>query len=205
MSLPLIIALIMCFSLGLFFSASLKAADGDAIDLPPPKTTGGLPLQEALTKRKSFRDMRPESLSLQQVSDVLWSAFGTNREGDKNKRTIPTSHGNNEMAVYAVIASGVYLYDAPNNKLVKVLDGDHSSDFRGAPLTLLYAGPTNGPVGGFHVGSAYQNVGLYCASEGLANLVTTSGVAALKDSLKPDNDWKVLAVHSIGYPGGKDF
>jgi hypothetical protein len=158
---------------------------------------------EALSKRKSYREFRPDSLTLQQLSDILWSAFGVTRPD--GKRTIPTSHGNNELAIYAVISSGVYLYDAPNNKLVKVLDGDRSSLYRGAPLTLLYAGPTNGLVGGFHVGSAYQNVGLYCASAGLANLITTSGVAALKDELKPENDWSVLSVHSIGFPSGKDF
>jgi hypothetical protein len=60
-------------------------------------------------------------------------------------------------------------------------------------------------VGGFHVGSSYQNVALYCAANDLANLVTVSGVAALKDELKPDNDWMILAVQSIGYPSGKGF
>jgi hypothetical protein len=195
------------FSLAVLFSLNFNspalAAVGEAINLPEPIKTGGLPLMEALTKRKSFRQVRPETLSLQQISDILWAAFGVNRPD--GKRTIPTSHGNNELAVYAVIASGVYLYDSPNNKLVKVLDGDRSSTFRGAPLTLLYAGPTNGLVGGFHVGSAYQNVALYCASNGLANVVTTSGVAALKDKLIPENDWAVLITQSIGYPSGQDF
>ncbi|MDR2387796.1 MAG: SagB/ThcOx family dehydrogenase, partial [Deltaproteobacteria bacterium] len=85
------------------------------------------------------------------------------------------------------------------------LEGDHSSAFRGAPLTLLYAGPGNGLVGGFHVGSAYQNVALYCASIGLANVVTTSGVAALKNKLIPINEWIILIVQSIGFPSGQDF
>jgi hypothetical protein len=173
------------------------------INLPEPTKTGGLPIMESLAKRKSFRNVRPEALSVQQISDILWAAFGVNRPD--GKRTIPTSHGNNELAVYAVLASGVYLYDAPNNKLIKVLNGDRSGDFRGAPLTLLFASTANGPVGGFHVGSAYQNVGLYCAANQLANVVTTTGVAALKDELKPDNDWIILAVQSIGYPAGSDF
>ncbi|MDR2367740.1 MAG: nitroreductase family protein [Deltaproteobacteria bacterium] len=200
---PLVIlALALALSLCPTLTKPLSAAGGD-IALPPPGKTGGMPLMEALSKRKSYRELRPETLTLQQISDILWAAFGVNRED--GKRTIPSSHGNNELAVYAVLSSGVYLYDAPGNKLVKVLDGDRSASFRGAPLTLLYAAPANGPVGGFHAGSAYQNVALYCASSGLANLVATSGVAALKDELKPENGWAVLVVHSIGHPAGKDF
>jgi hypothetical protein len=195
--------LAMILSLGLYLTSPLQAADGATITLPQPKKTGGAPLMEALAKRKSHRSFQAQSLTLQQLSDILWAAFGINRED--GKKTIPTSHGNNEMAVYAVLSSGVYLYDQKTNSLGKILSGDFTMEYGGAPLTLLYAAPTNGPVGGFHAGSAYQNVGLYCASEGLANVVKTSGVAALKDALKPESDWKVLVVQSIGYPAGDDF
>jgi hypothetical protein len=183
---------------GLLSTSKVQAQDNDTIDLLPPNKAGGVPLMEAIEKRKSERNFRADSIQAQHLSDILWVAFGLNRED--GKRTIPTGRGNNELAVYAVLSSGVYLYEPVEHKLNKVLNGDYTLEYGGAPLTLLYAGPTNGPFGALHAGSAYQNVGLYCASEGLANVVKTSGVAALKDTLKPVSNWVVLVVQSIGYP-----
>ncbi|MDR1111216.1 MAG: nitroreductase family protein [Deltaproteobacteria bacterium] len=199
------LTLILAFSLAL--SMSLSAAPrllaADAIVLPQPTMTGGAPLMEALSKRKSHRGFQPQALSPQSLGDILWAAFGVNRDG--GRRTIPTSHGNNELAVYAVLPSGVFLYDPLAHRLDLVLSGDRTMEYGGAPLTLLYAAPTNGPVGGFHAGSAYQNVGLLCASEGLANVVKTSGVDALRGELVPAEGWQVLVVQSIGLPAGDDF
>jgi hypothetical protein len=196
------LSLSLVLALSLYLTAPLFAQEA-SIQLPEPEKSGGMPLMEAMSKRKSYRNFLPDALSPQQLSNILWAAFGVNRDG--GGRTIPTAHGNNEIAVYAVLSSGVFLYDPVANKLNQVLNGDKTMEYGGAPLTLLFAAPTNGPVGGFHVGSSYQNVGLYCASTGLANVVKTTGVAALKDQLKPESDWKVLVVQSIGLPAGKDF
>jgi hypothetical protein len=195
---------IACLALALPLAAAWEARAADEIALPPPDKAGGAPLMEAISKRKSFRAFQAESLTPQQLSNIFWAAFGQNRE--EGGRTIPTYYGRNELAVYAVLSSGVYLYDPPGHKLAKVLPNDHTLKFGGAPLTILYAGSVHdGPVGGLHAGSAYQNVGLYCASEGLANVVKISGVNALGGSLKPPNNWQVLIVQSIGLPGGSGF
>jgi hypothetical protein len=185
-------------------AAAPKALAQDEIALPPPDKTRGLPVMAALDKRKSFRAFQAESLPPERLSDILWAAFGQNRE--TGGRVIPTFHGNNDLAVYAVLSSGVYLYDPPEHKLVKVLSDDFTLDYGGAPLTLLYAGSVlDGPVGGLHAGSAYQGVGLYCASEGLANVVKVTGVNTLSGQLNPPNGWQVLVVQSIGLPGGSGF
>ncbi|MDR1658519.1 MAG: nitroreductase family protein [Deltaproteobacteria bacterium] len=187
----------------LFWTGSAQA-QAEVIPLPPPSQSGGMPLMEALSKRQSYRAFRADNLSLEHLSNILWAAFGVSRPD--GKRTIPTSHGRNEMAVYAVVSSGVYLYDADTHQLTRVLQGDETAAYGGAPLTLLFAASVmDGPIGGSHVGSSYQNVGLYCSSEGLANVVKTSGVGHLKDKLIPPNDWQVLIVQLIGYPIGMDF
>jgi hypothetical protein len=181
-----------------------KAAAGDEIALPPPDTTGGLPLMEALAKRKSFRAFQADQLSPAHLSNILWSAFGVNR--DSGARVIPTAMGRNELAVYAVLGAGVYLYDPPAHKLTRVLKGNHTALYGGAPLTLLYAGPLAELANtGFHAGSAYQGVGLYCASAGLANVVKITGANNLSDQLTHPDGWRVLVVQSIGLPGGSGF
>jgi hypothetical protein len=196
--------LILALLLASILAAPSPALAADEIDLPPPDVAGGIPLMEAISKRKSFRAFQAETLKPEQLSNILWAAFGQNRP--EGGRVIPTYHGHNDLAVYAVLSSGVYLYDPPRHKLVKALDGDFTLDYGGAPLTLLYAGSVlDGPVGGLHAGSAYQNVGLYCASEGLANVVKVTGVNTLNDKLTPPNNWLVLVVQSIGLPSGADF
>jgi hypothetical protein len=169
----------------------------DTIKLPDPVKTGGLPLFDALAARKSTRDFKTDDLTQEQLSGILWSAFGVNRED--GKRTIPTSRGRNELAVYAVLKTGVYLYDATANTLTLALPGDQTAKYAKSPLTLLYAGP-NEVVGGFHAGAAYQSVGLYCAAAGLANVVKTTGADELKGQLKLPDGYAVLVVQSIGLP-----
>jgi hypothetical protein len=50
-----------------------------------------------------------------------------------------------------------------------------------------------------HLGSLYQNAGLYCASAGLANVVKANGKDALKGKLPLPKNYEVFIIHSIGY------
>jgi hypothetical protein len=175
-----------------------QAMAQDSIALPAPVKTGGAPLFEALAARASSRDFKPAALTNAQLGQLLWSAFGVNRED--GKRTIPTARDKKELQVYAVLASGVYVYDATKNVLSLALKGDFTQEFGKSPLTILYAAPNN-TMGGMHVGSAYQNVGLYCASEKLANVVKGTGADKLKGKLPLPEGYEVLVIQSIGLPG----
>ncbi len=44
--------------------------------LPTPKTSGGDPLWDIIAKRRSHRVFRPKSLSLEEVSQLLWAGQG---------------------------------------------------------------------------------------------------------------------------------
>jgi hypothetical protein len=50
-----------------------------------------------------------------------------------------------------------------------------------------------------HVGTLYQNAGLYCASAGFANVVKANGKDALKGRLVLKKNYEVMIIHSIGY------
>jgi hypothetical protein len=157
-----------------------------------------MPLNEALASRASNRSFSPQALDDKDLSQILWSAFGVTR--DDGKRTIPTARDRKELAVYAVLTTGVYLYNAENNTLTLALEGDFTKKYANSPLTLLYAAPDN-KFGALHAGSAYQSVGLYCASANLANVVKTTGADELKGQLKLPDDYQVLVVQSIGHKG----
>jgi hypothetical protein len=195
------LAVALGLALGLAAYAAAPALAQETIQLPAVAKDGGKPLMQALAARKSDRQFKPEAIPEAQLAAILWAAYGTSR--DDTHRTIPTSRGHNELAVYAVTAAGVYAYDPVANTLTLALEGDHTAEYGASsppPLTLLYAAPDN-TVGGMHAGSAYQNVGLYCASEGLNNVVKTTGSDNLKGQLKLPANFQVLVVQSIGQPG----
>ena len=162
--------------------AVIQAAEtATRMELPAPNKTGGMPLMQALSARHSTKtNYSGAALSPQQLSDLLWATWGVNRED--GRRTAPTAMNRQDVRVYVALENGVWLYDA-DNALVNVLEGDWRGQMGGGSLTLVYAIPQANEWGGAHVGSLYQNAGLYCASAGLGNFVHVSGLHALDGKL----------------------
>jgi nitroreductase len=190
----------------------------EVIKLNQPDLSRGISLMEALKKRKTIREMSDKKLTLQQLSDLLWSADGVNRAD--GKRTSPAAMGIYCVDIYAVLPEGVYLYDAAKGELKLVAKGDFRKaagmqDFVFiAPINLIYVftlkNPKNAPPaaipeerrkvwGDIEVGCMVQNVYLYCASEGLASVVR--GMVDQKKfgeilKVKPE---QIVAAQTVGY------
>lgn len=152
------------------------------IKLPEPNKTGGMPLMEALSNRKSSREFSTsKELSEQQLSDLLWAMWGVNRAD--NRRTAPSARNSQAMELFVVKSEGVYKYNAKNNSLELVKAGDHRNivgmqDFaKKALLNILLIANTDLLAGkdgieslltlNVDAGFISQNAYLYCASEGL--------------------------------------
>lgn len=176
---------------------AVSAADTPTrMELPLPSKNGGMPLMQALNGRRSTKTgYSGASLAPQQLSDLLWATWGRNRED--GRRTAPTAMNKQDVRVYVALESGVWLYEA-DNTLVKVLDGDWRAQMGGGSLTLLYAVPQANEWGGAHVGSLYQNAGLFCVSAGLGNFVHVSGLHALDGKLPLPEGWKVFILQTVG-------
>ena len=98
----------------------------DKIVLPEPDKKGGMPLYEALSKRKSSRDFDPTiELTPEIISQALWSCYGPNREN--GYKTTPSAVAWFPLLVYVFLEEGVYLYEPSDHTLTKLLSGD----FRG--------------------------------------------------------------------------
>lgn len=101
----------------------------------------GATLLQALQKRSSTREYAATELTLEQLSGVMWAAAGENRPG---RLTAPSAMALYPIRTYAVLASGIYLYDAPKHTLTRVAEGDHRQlsglqDFvYTAPLNIVY-------------------------------------------------------------------
>lgn len=96
---------------------------GAEITLARPAAKGGLTVVEALRKRRSSREFAPEALSAEEVSGVLWAAGGINRP-ENDHLTAPSAMGLYPIRIHAIFAEGAYRYDARENKLVRVAEGD---------------------------------------------------------------------------------
>jgi len=202
----------------LIISPSMLTAQD--ITLPTPARTGGQPLMDALNARESSRTFSDKDLSLQQLSDLLWAAWGINREAD-GKRTAPSSHNRQEMDVYVTLKSGLYFYDAKGNILKQIHDRDiraltGTQDFPAtAPVNLVYVADltkrglkegqqitdTDLLSSWANTGFMAQNVYLYCASEGLACVIRAM---VPRDELAPEMGLKpgqaIILAQTVGFP-----
>jgi hypothetical protein len=198
------------------------------IVLPAPEKDGGKSVLAALQERKTNRSISPEKLPLQMLSNLLWAAFGINRElasFDKPGRTAPSASNSQEIDLYVALAEGVYLYEAVPHRLTPVAAGD----FRGragrrgaatAPVNIFYIVDTtrydlsdrqpDRAIGDPEIQKSYyytdtgfiaQNVYLFAASQGLAAWFHNCDKTntVMEFKLKPEQ--KVLFAQSVGYPG----
>lgn len=163
---------------------------------------------EALSQRQSARQFDVKALSEQTLSNLLWAAYGFNREG---MRTAPSANNKQEFEIYVALEKGLYLYNAKDNALELVKKEDLRSKTGGqnfvgvAPLNLVYVYDTqkmkDEKMAYADCGFISQNVYLYCASEGLATVVR--GYVNKEDlakaiGLKPE--YAITLSQTVGYP-----
>jgi len=96
------------------------------IRLPKPKERGSVSIEEALNQRRSVRDYQKASLTVGEVSQLLWSASGKNLF----RRTAPSAGATYPLEIYLVVGevedleSGVYHYSIPRHSLEKIKGED---------------------------------------------------------------------------------
>lgn len=197
--------IIIASMLTLMSLSSMNAAD---IELPQPQKTGGMPLMEALSNRKSTREFSTEKrLSTQQLSDLLWASCGYNRE---DKLTIPTALNRQEVSVYVITPEGAWLYAAKENKLIQVTDKD-VRDFAAAQdyakTALLNIAIVSDKAlmdhdvfAGTAAGAVMQNIYLWCASNEIGTVTRGSFDGAnLAKALGLKDTQRVMLVQTVGY------
>ncbi len=208
-------------NIGLLTAASVAvagtgaASEVRAMQLPSARTAGGKLLIEALRLRRSTREYSNRPLEAQVLSDLLWSAYGINRPtGD---RTAPYWRHVMVIDVFAVMASGTWLYDPKLHALILHLQDDLRAktglqDFvSDAPLNLVYVAHGErmhdiSPEDRRLYASADacfigQNVYLFCASEGLGTVFRGAvDYKVLADALHLGADQFVTFAQTVGYP-----
>ncbi|MFW5851360.1 MAG: SagB/ThcOx family dehydrogenase [Bacteroidota bacterium] len=207
------IKIILLFSLS-FMTCNVYTQN--SIQLPEPQKQGGIPLMDALSKRKTTREFNAQKeLSKQELSNILWAAFGYNRD---EKRTAPSALNMQEIMLFVFIQEGVYRWNAEKNILYPISKGDKrelagKQDFvKDAALIIVYVADftkmeehysnDTDKMNMAHVDCGFigQNVYLYAASKNM-NCVFRGYIdkEQLHTTLKLNKNQHVLFSQSIGY------
>lgn len=199
----------------------------EIIILPEPEKVGGKSVLEALHLRQTNRNISPREIPLQLLSNLLWAAFGVNRERasfNKPGRTAPSASNSQEIDLYIALKDGIYLYEAIPHQLTPVAAGDFRmrSGRRAAmtaPVNIFYVadltrydlgpGQPDRRIGDPEVQKSYyytdtgfiaQNVYLFAASNGLAAWFHNCDKENIIKEFKLYSKQRVLFAQTVGYP-----
>ena len=124
---------ILCITVLMGFNPSAVSAsqklNNPVITLPKPDIKNGIPLNSALELRRSHRRFSAKSLSLDNLSQILWSAQGvTHLFGF---RTAPSAGAIYPLEIYIVVSNvdqlqpGLYHYKPRSHHLELVAEGEY--------------------------------------------------------------------------------
>ena len=204
-------------ALGMMGRLQPKASESNTLTnivLPPPETSGGLGLMDALQRRQSQRAFLPEPLSHQTFSNLAWAACGINRV-DLDGRTVPSALNAQEVDLYLALPQGLYRYLPRRNLLEQVVAQDvrrvtgYQDFVDNAPLDLIFVADhtrmslipvsKRGQYCAVSAGAMAQNIALFCASAGLANVVRAwFDRQALAQAMLLGPDQQILLTQTVG-------
>lgn len=198
--LPVLFVVVLAAN-AVFAEATTETILKDII-LPEPVKTGGMPLMDALSARKTDRTFSKEELPLEVVSNLLWAANGINRPN--GNRTAPSARNLKEIKIFVVLPSGLYAYLPEENALKAISKEDYRPIVGKYPLTLLYVadlGMQSKHFASVDCGFIGQNVYLFSAANGLnawfrADIQQTVLSAKMRLGLSQE----VLFAQTVGYP-----
>ena len=93
------------------------------IKLPRPKDKGKVSLEETIKKRRSERNLSGKELTLEQISQLLWSCQGITDEGGRF-RSAPSAGATYPLEVYLVSPDGLFKYIPSGHSIKRLKDED---------------------------------------------------------------------------------
>lgn len=196
------------------------------IILPQPKLKGNISVEETIKNRRCVRKFRNMELNEEQVSQILWSAYGVT-DNDGYLKAAPSAGAIYPCDIFAVIGRtksinpGVYQYFSQEHGLGKILDGDRreylakaalgQSFIAEAPLNIVITAEYdrikikygNRGVRYTHieVGHIGENIFLQAISIGLATVAVGAFYdIKIQEVLNLPKIYEPLYIMPIGYP-----
>lgn len=105
----------------------LKKLEDNTYQLPSPNYDGELSIEASMLQRRSQRDYKPDAISTQQLSQVLWAAYGITESIEEpaflrgGLKTAPSAGARYPLDIYALVGN----VDGLNKGLYKFLPQGH--------------------------------------------------------------------------------
>lgn len=220
-----LIVLVVCIFIVAAFIFYIKSDyhKDEKFSLPVPSFDGKISVEKAIKSRRSIRSYKQDSLTLTQVSQILWAAQGiTSNDGF---RTAPSAGATYPLDIYLVVGKvtdltpGVYKYSNKEHVIIKIGDGDKRVELsdavlsqewvKEAPIVVVVSGiyeKTSKKYGEYatkyvhmEVGCVAQNVYLQATALGLG----TTFVGAIEEEkitsvLNLDKNEHVFCILPVG-------
>jgi SagB-type dehydrogenase family enzyme len=119
----------------------LASAEEESIPLPRPSVDGVFAVERAIAQRRSRRTYLRKSITMVQLSQLLWAAQGVTDSGS-GFRSAPSAGALYPLELHVFVGekriegltAGVYHYEVGRHRLKKTKDGDHLRELEEAAL-----------------------------------------------------------------------
>jgi len=202
-----------------------ELTSGGYIILPEPMFAGDMSVERALAERRSRRDFQERALYKEQLSQLLWAAYGVT-EPMRGLRTSPSAGATYPLEIYAVVGNvhglepGVYRYISDGHKLELVVSGDVRAELMeaavgqrmvgDAPVTIFYSavferttdiyGERGVKYVYMEIGHSAQNIYLQAEAMGLGTCAIGAFIDAdVRRILNLPDDEEPLYMMPVGY------
>ena len=173
----------------------------DDITLPPPLSVDMI-LEESICCRMSWRSYTGESVTDEELSTILWAAYGVT---DNGNRSIYNPDGTYSTVLYVIRSEATYIYNPENHSLILHKSGNY-----------LHLGQYDPPIkfglvwdmdiepdeliGMGDIGKLAQNVYIDANALDLGTITTAIDVNDLYELDLPSNQEPKI-IMSLGHPG----
>jgi len=189
------------------------------ISLPEPKTLGKMSIEESILRRRSERSYLDTDLSLEQLSQILWSAQGITDQSF-GFRAAPSAGALYPLQIYVVKKDGVFRYIPDGHKLVQLSEEDKrpslvraslgQSFIREAPVDIVISANfaiTHAKYGArafryvcMEIGHVAENIHLQVVALGLVSVpIGAFWDDVVKKTIDLPDNQDPLYIISIGY------
>ena len=200
------------------------------VNLPTPITSGQMSVETAIQDRRSVRTYANQSLTLTDISQLLWAAQGVT-DTEKNYRAAPSGGHSYPLEVYLVAGSGgvtgleegLYHYSPQKHQLEKLSGGDKRANLseiadgqpwvKQAPVDIVITGVYQTMINKYgnnnvsvrfvqqESGHAGENIYLEATARGLATVALGSfDDAKVKAFLNLPKNESTLYIFPVGVP-----
>ena len=173
-----------------------------AAPLPQPQSVPMI-FEQTVFRRVSIRDFTNESVSTQDLSTLLWNAYGVRPDGT---RTVPGVNNTHNVIIYVLTTDGAYTYIPENHSLILYKPGDwratvgYQYPTEDIVLGLCYNTTTANPdEGGMEIGQVCQNIAFTLDALNLGGVVTGGLPPAITPLGIPPSQRGMIII-PIGHP-----